>query len=390
MFRPARTLKAFPVLAAAVLLSDQFLAPHATAQETGRTISVGTGEPGYAVNLFGPGEVTVNEGATVTFENPWFEPHTVTFYGETAPLAPSDPAAPVPTNPGEVVEYEGTAFLNSGFIFEDPFQVTFPDQGNFPFVCIIHPGMEGSITVVAADEEIPSQAELDAEAEVIFSAALDGLKTTAGALASQPIAQEANADGTTTWSPAIVGGMFGTSDVQQFFPASLNIGVGDTVVWESTVATPHTVTFPAGPPPFPADMMDPLAEETFLSPSGPNTAFAGSGFVHSGVIGLNWPAGQSYEVTFTQPGSYEYICLLHADQAMVGVVNVSADGAAQETPTATPTPAATPAGTPGPAETGNAGLGGSSDSGLMATLGVVALVLVTGVAAIAARRRTAR
>ncbi|MPZ97994.1 MAG: hypothetical protein GEU80_01440 [Dehalococcoidia bacterium] len=387
MLITGRTLRSLPVLAVAALLSVQLLAPYATAQETGRTVSVGTGEPGYAVNLFGPGEVTVNAGATVTFENPWFEPHTVTFYGDTEPLAPSDPTAPVPTNPGEVVEYDGTSFLNSGFLFEDPFQVTFPDEGEFPFVCIIHPGMAGTITVVAADEDVPSQAELDAEAEAIFAQALDGLKTTAGALAAQPISEQANADGTSTWSTAVVGGLFGPSDVQQFFPASIDVGVGDTVVWESTVPTPHTVTFPAGPPPFPEDMMDPLAEETFLAASGPNDAFGGSGFVHSGVIGLDWPAGQSYEVTFTAPGTYQYICLLHADQAMVGVVNVSADdddAEAQATPTAPATPA------PGPAPTGNAGLDGSGGGNMVGMLAVGALVLLTGIAAVAARRRTAR
>ena len=73
---------------------------HASAQAAGPTVIVGAGESGYAVNLFGGGNLTVKTGTTVTFKPTWAEPHTVTFMAGAPVPPPSDPKAPVPSNPG--------------------------------------------------------------------------------------------------------------------------------------------------------------------------------------------------------------------------------------------------------------------------------------------------
>ncbi len=362
----------------------------AAAQTEGPTVIVGSGAPGYAVNLFGPDEVTVAVGTTLNFESSWIQPHTVTFPGEEEVPPPSDENAAVPTHPGEVVDYDGTEFVNSGFIFPgDTFSITLTEEGSFPFVCIIHPGMAGTVEVVAEGEPVSEQDDLDAAAEEIFSDALTDLEAAAAAASAVPVEQIKNADGTTTWRVNTVGGLVGPSDLQQFFPASMDIKEGDTVVWESGVPTPHTVTFLGGenPDELFGEVQDPFAEPLiFLPTEPPAEGYDGVGYINSGVIGLGFPSGVSYEVKFTAEGSFAYACVLHVDQGMGGVVNVSARTQATPTPSATATATAAPtttattappaAQTPAPPKTGNAGTGSEAPYFGLMLLGFGATLLV--------------
>ena len=97
--------------------------------------------------------------------------------------------------------YDGTTYLSSGFIVQGTpnanFQVNVPKAGSFPFLCIIHPGMAGTVTV--SDTATPtSQADIDAAAQAAFSAATPALKAEAAKLAQIPVTQRANVDGSTT------------------------------------------------------------------------------------------------------------------------------------------------------------------------------------------------
>src|SRR5262249_25945767 len=92
---------------------------------------------------------------------------------------------------------------------------------------------------------------------------------------------------------------------------------------------PHTVTF--GPAP--------AEDET---PSGTDrpghaTISAVGQAAHSGYLGASFPNGTQFSVTFTAPGTYPYICVLHADLGMRGTIVVA--GAA---PPPTPAPAPPP------------------------------------------------
>jgi plastocyanin len=301
----------------------------------------------------------------VSFKPGWLEPHTVTFPGSEDLPTPDDPNAAVPTNPGEVVDFDGTQYVSSGFIAQgdDPFQINFTKTGSFPFACIIHPGMEGTVKVVAQGQTVSTQAELDAAASKTFSDALSALKAKAAELNGKAVTQEKNADGTTTWKVVTVGGLVGPSDLQQFFPAGLDVKEGDTVVWQSSVPTPHTVTFLGGQDPEELfkDVQDPLASPVIFDPTQPPASgYNGVGYINSGIIGQGWP-GQLFTVKFTKAGSFPYACILHVDQGMGGVINVSASTQATPTPTAsataTPTKTATPTGTaPVPPKTGSAGM----------------------------------
>ncbi|MEZ4554288.1 MAG: plastocyanin/azurin family copper-binding protein [Dehalococcoidia bacterium] len=380
--RLAKYLGMFAV-AAAMLVPAVWMARPAAAED-GPTIAVGSGETGYAVNLFGAPEITVIKGTTVTFEAGWLEPHTVTFPGMQPIPSPEDPNAAIPTNPGQVVEYGGTQFVNSGFIASGgafgenkSFQITFAKQGSFPYVCIIHPGMAGTVNVVGGGS-VTSQGEIDATAKAAFASALTALKAEAKKLAEKQVTKVANADGSTTWRVNTVGGFVPPSDVQQFFPPAMNVQEGDTVVWESSVPTPHTVTFLGG-----ADLgkiiaegpPDILANEKILLPTqAPAAGYDGNGYINSGIIGIaGFPAGTTYSVKFGKAGSYSYFCILHVEQGMGGVVNVSAKSApAQATPAATTTPA--------PPKTGSGNLVADGDApfiGLM--LAGFAVALLAGV-----------
>src|SRR5262249_3582313 len=128
-----------------------------------------------------------------------------------------------------------------------------------------------------------------------------------------------------------------------FFPKELTINAGDTVFFEfKGVHAPHTVTFLAGQkaPAFivPEDAGTPTngtPESETAIPSlmfNPAVAFAtggpaydGSGILNSGLNVL-LPPGQSFAPTFTKPGTYEYLCLVHPKH-MKGTLTVQDTGA---------------------------------------------------------------
>jgi plastocyanin len=71
---------------------------------------------------FGPGDLTVSAGTTVTWTNGDAAPHSVRS-----------------TNRG----FDGSGTLSKG----GTFSFTFPNAGTFPYICGIHSSMTGTITV---------------------------------------------------------------------------------------------------------------------------------------------------------------------------------------------------------------------------------------------------
>lgn len=336
----------------------------AEAQAANLTIVVGGGEPGYAVNQFGPNSVTVIAGSTVTFKNTWEEPHTVTFPGSKPVPPPSDPTWPVPTNPGVTTAFDGVTYLSSGMVAKgQTFDVKFPTAGSYRFVCIIHPGMEGTVQVVATGGTASTQAQLDTAAQKAYGDTLTALKAEAAKQTAKGVTKETNADGSTTWH-ITVGGMVGTSDLQQFFAPDLTIKVGDTVVWESAIGTPHTATFLGGDKlPVPPIPENPLVMQPSKVAAG---GYSGSGYLNSGILGVGWPA-KSFSAKFAAAGSFPYICILHVPQGMGGTITVAQVS---------------------PPKTGDVGLlghnGASAQQWAAAT--VLTLLLVLGARAVTAKR----
>ncbi len=109
----------------------------------------------------------------------------------------------------------------------------------------------------------------------------------------------------------------------RFTPENLTIHANDQVEW--THLNPmeiHTVTFPeAGnePPEFllPNLTVNPVA----ATPAG-GSIHNGTGFYNSGILN----PGDNYTLTFTKPGTYDYVCVVHDNMNMVGEVVVLPQG----------------------------------------------------------------
>jgi plastocyanin len=112
-----------------------------------------------------------------------------------------------------------------------------------------------------------------------------------------------------------------------FIPEVVTIKAGDTVRWTNrSDGEPHTVTFLGDSEPpqdvliEPQDSGQPKVLQnmlTFLPSGGPE--FDSTQYINSGFNGLPPEVnemfglvGQTYELTFTEPGEYPYYCILHS------------------------------------------------------------------------------
>lgn len=301
-------------------------------------------------------ELRVLAGDSVTWTNRGLgAPHTVTFLsgGPRPPLVVPGPQGKVIFNPEAAFPapprtHNGQGYYNSGML--EPGQswsLTFSTPGTYEYVCLFHPAMTSRILVQQPGTALrASQADLDASFEAHSAvhqrqavAAAQGLLTPDAA---------SGAGGSSTWRVA-AGKTTEQAALNAFLPSTLQIREGDTVKWQWDGAgrEPHTVTFLAGGP-HPGDIVMPefqaqgppllVLNEQFAAPSRIpdgifSTTYGGEGFLNSGLAGADAmlfspesapvvAAGtrQQWSVTFTQPGPYPYVCLLHP--GMQGVVDV--------------------------------------------------------------------
>jgi plastocyanin len=279
---------------------------------------MGGGEGGVSVNLFLPSQIMVHQGDTVEWSNPYEEPHTVSFGN----LPPGDPAEP--HDAALATSFDGSKPISSGFVTKgSKFSVTFTKLGAYTFVCLIHPGRKVDVFVLGPGATIPPQNDASSQAtkDAVASAVAAG---NAAAAAVKIPAPTKNADGTSSYTVptgpvvSIQGSQAGAA-VMKFMVPKLQIGVGDSVTWTADTIVPHTVTLvpPSGPP----AGLNPFQT---LVPPGPvdGTQFLNGSF--GGVPLFN--ATSSFSLTFTKAGTYTYICLLHADQGMAGVIVVGPPG----------------------------------------------------------------
>lgn len=122
-------------------------------------------------------------------------------------------------------------------------------------------------------------------------------------------------------------------DINNYFPRSLSIHVGDTVRWVVNTNEIHTVTFPwnALPPPILPAALVPGANPSFSPvvfvpaaitqvPLG-GGQYDGTGFANSGVMGRDPGQVTDFSLTFTAQGASKYACIIHG-QMMSGEINV--------------------------------------------------------------------
>ena len=147
-------------------------------------------------------------------------------------------------------------------------------------------------------------------------------------------------DGTRMWRVQVSGGSEADLlEFMTFFPRELTINAGDTVFFDfQGLFAPHTVTFLAGQetPPLivPADdtAATPAGDEPPTVMFNPAASFPAGGAIYDGTSivnsGLNVlrPPDQPFALTFTTPGTFDYLCLVHP-MMMMGTVTVQTQGA---------------------------------------------------------------
>jgi plastocyanin len=163
----------------------------------------------------------------------------------------------------------------------------------------------------------------------------------AGATPYQALAAPAAQAGPTTWT-VLVGaqaevqqtenGPVGAWQLMRFYPGTITINVGDTIIFKLNSGEPHTVTFPA-PGDQPPSLMVPeggtsqriLMNPLAVLPQG-QASYDGTALTGSGQLGGGPDMPTEYTLTFTKAGTYDYICAFH--QMMKGTVIVQDAGTA--------------------------------------------------------------
>ncbi len=335
--------------------------PEAPAQEPREvTVLAGAGQDTVAINAYFPASLRIRAGDTVTWKINSNEPHFATFLAGEPP--PPDPI-PIPgggptdlmLNPklafpsrapdAPVETYDGTEFRNSGFLSDgtvvppgETYSLKFDTPGTYQYICPIHPTtMIGEIIVAQANAtDVPSQDEIDAMAEAEMSPLLEQAEEIRAAAASSNMVRSApGPNDTTIWYiPAGVTGADPRVEIYDYFPKNLSIKQGDQVVWTSVFF--HQVIFPAGQPapPFvvPTEVEGQPVPNLVVSPEVafpviPAGEFDGTEFFSSGLIGTlggPLPGGTTFALTFSEPGSFDYVCSTHLPLGMAGTITVVA------------------------------------------------------------------
>jgi plastocyanin len=244
------------VVALALLIA---LAPLAEARAASVVVRVGGDDGARSLDAFAPTPVTVDAGDTVEWVNVGTDtPHTVTATGANGSFDSS------PTVTSAFLSRFGDALAPG-----QSFAHTFTAPGTITVRCKLHRGMVETIVVAPAN----------------------------GTPAASDVA-------------AVAGWADGNVSVQSFSPPTLDVRVGDRVVWtDRALDEIHTVTATDG--------------SFDSSPGMTNASLAASGVVERSPGGFLLPGG-SYAFTFTTPGVYAYACKLHASMRGTVVVQAAA------------------------------------------------------------------
>ena len=163
---------------------------------------------------------------------------------------------------------------------------------------------------------------------------------TAGGVSAHPMDYAQTAP--VTWTVLVGGqaemvqqdaGPMGAWQMMRYYPETITINVGDTVLWKLSSGEIHTVTFPKTGDKSPdlivmegsGSTQRVLFNSLALMTQGGAT-YDGSALAGSGQLGGGPPFPTEWKLTFTQPGTYPYFCAFHP--MMKGQVIVQNAGAA--------------------------------------------------------------
>lgn len=281
---------------------------------------------GRQVIAFLPNEVWIHAGDSVDFTVATDEPHTVTFLTPNQVRPPFPVGCPGTTATGSAED--GSSCVNSGTLTKGQgYSVTFPTVGDYKLVCLYHQNHTAVIHVLDLSADLPHEHEFyrseaaDMERDMLSSA---------GHMMDHDMDDSKNDVTAGTGKIVATGGGSDTLSVMRFMHPDKVVHVGDTVEWTNDdPITPHTITFGTEPD----NPMPPSANVT-MDPDGAlhATISSPSDNVHSGFIAAapqdqigspQPPPGTTrFRVTFTQPGVFQYKCMLHDTLGMNGKVTV--------------------------------------------------------------------
>jgi len=237
---------------------------------------------------------------------------------------------------GTVVESPNATY-SSGILEEgDNITFTFPNVGVFPMQCVLHEPMMGSVTVVAnqSAQQLSSSSQVTAQGIQQFNQAVASIPALELQILANSTTGMVDVGGRQAFR-VMVGGGNGSIQYVRFLPANITVSEGDTIafVYPGNGSIAHTATFNGTDGEFNDD------PQTVSTPNGPllgpninfllgqptqdnNVTYNGTGIAGSGYFGF---ATQGpWFITFTKAGVYPYICAIHDELGMVGVVTVNA------------------------------------------------------------------
>jgi plastocyanin len=284
---------------------------------------------------FLPNELWIHEGDNITWTSGSGEIHTVSFL--IAGQAYNDFTVGCPGFSPSGTSFDGSTCVSAPpLVTGQSFTVNFPKPGNYSLVCLVHPHMTGVIHVLAASAILPhNQAFYDAQGadqRKSLLADTDKQRDMDDMLSAHVLANK-NSVTAGIGQMNVTGAGFESLSVVRFLNGTIEIHKGDTIEWTNLdPALPHTITFgtePANPTPPSGNVPITLDADGVLHA----TINSKGDNVHSGLIlaspenqvGVpqSPPGNTRFRITFTEAGTYNYICALHDELGMVGKVIVT-------------------------------------------------------------------
>lgn len=329
-----------PALICALAVAFTSLPGRAQPSPTTWKVSIGADSPDHAIQGqdFYPRTMTVNAGDSITFTKGAILGHTVTFLSGTKrpELELPQPDKRVLFNP-EVAfpqggqTYDGTGVANSGVLdgVGKSYTLTFTKPGRYAFVCMLHPGMQGTVVVQPAGSKPPlTQADYDKASAAQWA---ESLEAGEALKASWRVASAVSASGT-VYTTALLSNPQAHVSLFRFTPGPLTIKAGSTVRWVmKDMFEIHTVTFPGAnnvpafltPEPRKQGPPKIFFNVKGVAPFGGPRHAGSSGLYNSGIlVPVNPPGPTTYSLTFSKPGTYTYWCVVHVPEGMSGTIIV--------------------------------------------------------------------
>jgi plastocyanin len=303
-------------------------------------------------NAFYLKKVTIHQGDRVAFKTVGFHNILLAPKGKPAPelfaLDPSHPVAgvkdaagadfwfnglpsvginPQVAAPSGGNVYTGKELISSGVPaagLPKPLKVKFPKKGSYTVLCALHPGMKGTIVVKAKKAKIPSAKQ-------------DGKRIKAQVQAATKLARKlAAGQGAPTGLTVRAGNDKQGIAALAFFPADKTVKVGQSVNFTVSDRTTESHNIAFAPQSYAQELagafigpagLDPRTVYPSEAPGSPlvvNGTSHGNGYVNTGMLDSvkSTPLPKSATVSFSQPGTYQYYCIVHGAE-MSGKITVT-------------------------------------------------------------------